>query len=166
MPLHFLVFSLPQFCEAGAMTFTLFSSNEEISSEGLSDLSKVVQLLIGEARAQSQVQPADCACGRWASHASVLMPSSRHPSPSVLVIWKHLKSPEATAASRFLASAHPPSARDSLPRPDAGPTFPAGPSGPSHVSRASLHHHRACPSPREPVNSQRTEAHCAASRIQ
>lgn len=88
------------------MTFTLFSSNEEISSEGLSDLSKVVQLLIGEARAQSQVQPADCACGRWASHASVLMPSSRHPSPSVLVIWKHLKSPEATAASRFLAS-HP-----------------------------------------------------------
>lgn len=55
MPLHFLMFSLPQFCEAGAMIFTLFSSNEEISSEGLSDLSKVVQLLIGEARAQSQV---------------------------------------------------------------------------------------------------------------
>lgn len=40
------VFLLPQFCEAGAMTFTLFSSNEEISSEGLSDLSKVVQLLV------------------------------------------------------------------------------------------------------------------------
>ena len=36
------------------MIFTSFSSNEEISSEGLSDLSRVVQLLIGEAKARSQ----------------------------------------------------------------------------------------------------------------
>ena len=36
------------------MIFTSFSSNEEIISEGLSDLSRVVRLLVGEARARSQ----------------------------------------------------------------------------------------------------------------
>lgn len=51
IPLHFPVFSLPHFYEAGTIISTSFSLNEEISSKGLSDLPKVVQLLIGEARA-------------------------------------------------------------------------------------------------------------------
>lgn len=77
-------YSSPQFHEAGAVILTSFSSNEKISSKGLSDLPKVTQLLIEEARAGIQARPAQVLGVRCAGQHLLLLPRGPprlHPPP-------------------------------------------------------------------------------------